>query len=90
MLHLLNNIKITNCFNYETRFDGVFSRDNLLRIKEGACVINLDGKQTKATHCVSLFIDRYTAGYFYSFCIEYIPQEESSKIKNKSMTRNIF
>ena len=90
MLHLLNNIKNTNCFKYQTRFDGVFSRDNLLRTKEGACVINLDGKQTETTHWVSLFIDRYNAGYFYSFCIEYIPQEELSKIKNKSMPRNIF
>ena len=38
---------------------------------------------------VSLFIDKYTAPYFHSFGIEYIPQEVS-KIKRKSMIRNTF
>ena len=90
MLHLLRNIKITKYFNYETRFNGAFSRDTLLRIKDGGYVINLDGKQTKRIHWVLLFTDRRKAGYFYSFCIEYIPQEGLSKIKDGSITRNIF
>ena len=38
---------------------------------------------------VSLFIDKYTALYFDSFGIEYIPQEVS-KIKKKSMIHNTF
>ena len=33
-------------------------------------------KKSKATHWVSLFIDRNTVVYFDSFGIEYIPQEE--------------
>ena len=37
-------------------FTGVFSGDNLSRIKNGAHVINLDDKQSKGTHWVSLFI----------------------------------
>ena len=32
-------------------------------------------KKSEETHCVSLFTDRYTAVYFDSFGIEYIPQE---------------
>ena len=42
------------------------------------------------THWVSLFIDRNTAVYFYSFGIEYIPQEVLNKIRDKSITHNIF
>ena len=38
-------------------------------------MINLDGKENKGTHWVSLFIDRNTALYFDSYGIEYIPQE---------------
>ena len=34
--HLLSNIGITNFFKYEPRFNGVFSRNNLPRIKDGA------------------------------------------------------
>ena len=42
--HTLNNNKITNYFNYEPRFNGVFSRNNLPRIKDGEYFINLDEK----------------------------------------------
>ena len=37
-LHPLNNIEITNYFNYEPRFNGVYSRNNLPRIKDGAMI----------------------------------------------------
>ena len=67
-----------------------FSRNNLRRIKYGSYVINLDDKQSKGTHSVFLFIDRNTAVYFDSFRIEHIPRELSSKMKDKSITQNIF
>ena len=68
----------------------VFSRDNLITIKDEAYVINLDDKQSKGTHRVLLFIDRNTVVYFDSFGIDYIPQKVLSKIKDKSITQNIF
>ena len=39
---------------------------------------------------ISLFIDRNIAVYFNSFGIQYIPQEVLKKIKDKSITYNIF
>ena len=45
--HPINNIEITNYFNYEPRFNGEFSRNNLHRIKDGAYVVNLDDKNSK-------------------------------------------
>ena len=71
----LSNIEITKYFNYGPRFTGDFSRDNLARIKFEAYVINLDDKQSKETHWISLFIDENAAIYFDSFGIEYIPKE---------------
>ena len=71
----MNNVEITNHFKYEVRINGVFSRNNLPRIKDGAYVINLDDRNSKGTHWVSLFIDKNIAIYFDSFGIEYIPQE---------------
>ena len=71
----MNNVEITNYFKYEVRINGVFSRNNLPRIKDGAYVINLDDRNSKGTHWVSLFIDKNLAIYFDSFGIEYIPQE---------------
>ena len=52
-----------------------FSRDNLPRVKDGANIINLDDKQSKETHWVSLFIDGKAAVYFDIFATEYIPQD---------------
>ena len=45
LLHpLSNNIDVTKHFNYEPRFNGVFSRNNLPRTKDGAYVINFNDK----------------------------------------------
>ena len=46
-LHPLSNIEITIYFNYKPRFNGVYLRDNLARIKDGEYVINLDDKRRK-------------------------------------------
>ena len=43
----MNNIQITEYFNHKPRLNGVFSRNNLSRIKDGAYVINLDDKKVK-------------------------------------------
>ena len=86
----LSNIEITNYFNYKSRFNGVFSRNDLPRIKHGAYVINLDDTKGKETHWVSLFIGRNTVVYFYSFEIEYIRKEVLNKIKDQSITYKIF
>ena len=75
--------------NYEPWFNGIYLRDNLLRIKDGALNINFDEKQSKAKHRVSLVIDKNTTMYIDSFVTEYTPQEVLSKIKDKSITHSI-
>ena len=89
-LHLLNNIKIINYGKCNPRFNGVFSRNNFPRIKDGAYIINLADKNSKGTHWVSLYIDRSLVVYFDSFGIQDILQEVLNKIKNKSITQRIF
>ena len=51
-VHFLSNIDITKYFNYEPKFNGVYSRNNLPRIKDGAYVVNLHDKQSNGTHWV--------------------------------------
>ena len=86
-MHPLSIVKITKYVNYEPRFNSVFSRYNLHRIKYG---VNLNDRQSKETHSVSLFIDRIITVYFESSGIEYIPPELLDKIKDKFITYNIF
>ena len=90
LLHPLSNIKIIHYFNYELRFNGVFSRNNLPRMKNGAYAINLDDKNSKRTYWVSLFVDKNIAAYFDSFGMEYILQEVLNKTKDKSITHSLF
>ena len=84
---ILRNIRITKYSNYQPRFNGVYSKDNLPRIKDRTYVI--DDKQNKGTYWVSLFIEKNTAVYFCCFGIEYSPQEVLNKIKDKYITHNI-
>ena len=67
----------------------LFSKNNLLTIKHEKYVINLNDKRSRGTNSVSLFIDRNTVVYFDSFIIDYILQDVLSKIKDKSISRNI-
>ena len=53
-----NQYRDTSYFNNESRFNGVFPRDNLSRMKNGAYMIKLYDKQSKGTHWISLFIDK--------------------------------
>ena len=50
-------------------FNGVFSRNDLSIIKDGAYVINLNDKKSKRKQWDLLFADRNTAVYFDSLGI---------------------
>ena len=74
--HLLTNIKISEYYKNEPRFNGVYSRNNLPKIiKKGAYVINLDEYSNIGTNWIALFgKPKYTV-YFDSFGVEHIPKE---------------
>ena len=57
--HSLTNFEIQKYYQNETRFNGVFSRNNLAeKIKDEAYVINLDEYASIGTHWVALFYKR--------------------------------
>ena len=75
--HPLTNFEIQKYYENESRFNGVFSRDNLppKKIKHGAYVINLDEYEDTGTHCIALFCKKNEIVYFDSFGVEHIPEE---------------
>ena len=88
--HPLTNIEISEYYKNESRFNGVYSRNNLLnKIKKGAYVINLDEYENKGRHWVSLFVKPKYTVYFDSFGIEHIPKEINEFINN-DIKSNIF
>ena len=62
-------------YQNEPRFNGVYSRDNLLdKIKDGAYVINLNEYSDIGTHWIA-YVNNKTVTYFDSFGVEHIPKE---------------
>ena len=60
------------------------------KIKDGACVINLDEYSDIGTHWIALWVDNNSITYFDSFGVEYIPKEIKAFIRNKNIKANIF
>ena len=88
--HPLTSFEIQKYYQNESRFNGVYSRDNLPKIKDGAYVINLDEYSDIGTHWVSLYVQNNNVTYFDSFGVEHIPKEIKAFINNKNITTNIF
>ena len=96
--HPLTNLEIQTCYQNEPRFNGVYSRDNLPRIKDGAYVINLGEYSDIGTHWVGLYVNNNnnnnnnnSVTYFDFFGVEHIPKEIKEFIDSSlSITTNIF
>ena len=88
--HPLTNIEIQKYYQNETRFNGVYSRDNLPKIKDRVYIINLDEYSDIGTHWIALYIQNNDVTYFDSFGVEHIPKEIKTFISNKNIKANIF
>ena len=88
--HPLTNFEIQKYYQNEPRFNGVYSRDNLPKIKDGAYVINLDEYSDIGTQWVALHVYNNNVTYFDSFGVENILKEIKAFINNKNITTNIF
>ena len=78
-------------YENESRFNGVYSRDNLPnKIKDEAYVINLDEYSDIGTHWIALYVNNNIVTYFDSFGVEHITKEIKTFIKNRNIKTNIF
>ena len=95
------NFEIQKYYKNESRFNGVYSRDNLAKINDRAYVINLDEYSDFGIHWVALYVHNDDVTYFGSFGVEHIPQEIKlfvdrslsfflCALQNKNITTNIF
>ena len=88
--HPSTTFEIQKYHKNEPRFNVVYSRDNLQKIKDGTYIINLDEYSDIGTHKVALYVQNNDVTYFYSFGVEHIPKEIRTFIRNKNMETNIF
>ena len=70
--HPLTNFEIQKYYENEPRFNGIFTRDNLQKIKDGTYIINLDEYSDIGTNWVALWVDNNNVTYFDSFGVKHI------------------
>ena len=86
----LYNFEIQKYYQNEPRFNGVYSRDNLTKIKDGAYIIILNEYSDIVTHWIALYVHNGDVTYFDSSGVEHIPKEIKTFINNKNIKTNIF
>ena len=83
-------IEIQKSYQNELKFNGVYSRNNLPKIKDRAYVINLNGCKSIGTHWIALYVNANNIVYFDSFGVEHIPKEIKKSIGIKNIITNIY
>ena len=73
--HLLTNFEMQEYYQNKPKFSGVYSRNNLSKIKDGAYVINLDTFKSIGTHWKVLYVNAENVTYFDSLRVENNPKE---------------
>ena len=86
----LTNFEIQKYYQNKCRFNGVYSRDKLPRIRDRAYVINPDEYSDIGTHWIVLYVQNNDVTYFDSFGVDHTPKEIKSFIGNKNIKANIF
>ena len=73
--HPLTTFEIQKYYQNKPKFNGVCSRNNLPKIKDGAYVINLDEYKSIGTHWIAFYVNGIFLIYFNSFGVEHVPKE---------------
>ena len=71
----LTNFEIQKYEQNYPKFSGVYSKSNLLIIKNGLYIINLDDFKSIEIHWIALYVNGIDIIYFDSFGVEHIPEE---------------
>ena len=85
----LLNFEIKKYSQSESKLNGVYSRNNLPKIKDGTYLINLDEFKSIWTHWIAWY-NNYNVNYFVSFGGEHISQEIKKFIGNKNIITNAY
>ena len=87
--HPLINLEIQKYYQNRPRFNSLYSRDNLPKIKDGVYVINLDEYSDIGTNWVALYVQNNDATYFDFFGLE-LKKTKAFIDHSLSITKNIF
>ena len=91
MLHChLTNFEIKKYYKNEPKFNSVYSRNDLPKIKDCSYAINLDEFISIRIHWIALYLKGDSVTYFDNFGAEYIPKGIKKFISNKNIAKYIY
>ena len=71
----LTNFEIQKFYQNKPKYNGVYSKNNLPKIKDGVYVINLNEHKSIESQWIALCADDNSVTYFGSFRAEHIPEK---------------
>ena len=83
-------LKHKKYYQNEPRFNGVYLRNTLRKIKDGAYVINLDGYNLIRNPWIDLYVNGDNVTYFKRSAVEHIPKKIKTFRGNRNVTTNTF
>ena len=88
--HSLTNFEIQICYKNEPKFNGVYLKNNLPKIKDDTYVISPDEYKSMGTYWIALYVNAENIAYFDSFGVEHVPKESKQVIGNKNIITNVY
>ena len=75
-IHPLTNFEIQRYYENESKFNGVYSRNNLSEIMNGAYTIKIDHCKSIGAHWITLYLNGNNVTYFDSFGVKHFPKKK--------------
>ena len=88
--HPNSNFEIRKCYQSKPKFNGVYSRNSLSELKDGAYIITLNEYDSIETYWIKLYVNVQYVTYFDSFVVKYISKAVKEFIGNKYITKKIY
>ena len=86
----LTNFEIQKYYQNKSKFNGVYWRNNLLKIKDGAYVINFHEYESIRTNWIALYVNANNIVFFNSFRVEHILKEIKKFKGNRNIITKIY
>ena len=88
--HPLTSFEIQKYYKNEPKLNGVYSRSNLPKTKDGTYIKTLDEYKSIGTHWISLHLNGKNIMYFDIFGVEHVPRKIEKLIENKNIIANNY
>ena len=88
--HPFTIFELQKYYQNRLKFNVIYSKNNLSKIKDGKYIINFDNYESIRTHRIALFVNAENLTYFDSFGVDHIPKEITKSIGNKNIITNIY